>query len=787
MKQKIILILVCLAIIIGIFIRNIQINQERLERESNNIEEDVMTDSISRAHVAKMLCFAAYTREECEALDRIISYEDTGTNKWYDKYINGVETLELMKEEENFRPNDALTYGEAKDILKKYELSDYGRLNFTMEDKSDKDPIPFTDWLSVYEYICTEVYNYVPEQKDIFVLTANEGKSDAKNWTVITEDEKYLCEGFSLEGYVNQTITVIVKDNEILAVKSVEEVTVTLDNIWIINGKGQNVTVFVNGVQRTFDTENDLETDISEVVGDLIISNGKVTKISVKPNMITGKVLAATSEYIELQGYGKIFLDENYKIYKIYGDLASEKTNAILVGYETTDFVITKDRISAALIKESIKAENIRVLLKTTGYKDVFHDTVVLTSNKDFTIYYGKKEKKYKAGKKITIKQTSKFLSNGRLRVETKENGKIELLSIERSYGNPSYRGSIEVSLEDQGLIVINELTLEEYLYAVVPSEMPTSYGVEALEVQAVCARSYAYNQLLANSYGEYGAHIDDSTSYQVYNNVEENENSIQAVKNTYGKVLSYKDKIISAYYFSTSCGYTSSADEVWMNNNPVEYLTGKLQVPTKETKDLDLTDEETFRDFIINKKYDTYDSEFAWYRWKTYLSLKDLKQAIDSNLSNRYNANNQLILTLVKGKYVSIPIQTVGDIENIKVTKRATGGIATELIIKGSENTVKVISEYNIRCLLSPSNSKVIRQDKSEIADMGLLPSAFIIIDDVKKDKELTGFQIRGGGYGHGVGMSQNGVKGMVDDKQKYEDILKYYYPGIDIAFIYE
>ncbi|HEX3021976.1 MAG TPA: S-layer homology domain-containing protein, partial [Lachnospiraceae bacterium] len=237
MKQKIILILVCLAIIIGIFIRNIQINQDRLEKEANNIEEDVMTDSISRAHVAKMLCFAAYTREECEALDRIISYEDTGTNKWYDKYINGVETLELMKEEENFRPNDALTYKEAKDILKKYELSDYGRLNFTIDDKDDVDPIPFTDWLSVYEYICTEVYNYVPEQKDIFVLSANENESDMKNWTVIAEDEKYMCEGFSLEGYVNQTITVIVKDNEILAVKSIEEVTVTLDNVWIINGK----------------------------------------------------------------------------------------------------------------------------------------------------------------------------------------------------------------------------------------------------------------------------------------------------------------------------------------------------------------------------------------------------------------------------------------------------------------------------------------------------------------------------------------------------------------------
>ena len=58
-------------------------------------------------------------------------------------------------------------------------------------------------------------------------------------------------------------------------------------------------------------------------------------------------------------------------------------------------------------------------------------------------------------------------------------------------------------------MILVNELPLEEYLYAVVPSEMPASYELEALKAQAVCARSYAYNQTQGLSYPEYNAHVD--------------------------------------------------------------------------------------------------------------------------------------------------------------------------------------------------------------------------------------------------------------------------------------
>lgn len=785
MKRKLVLIILCIIIICGIFLRNGNSNKEDTNSGNDQVQNP-LEETITRAQVAKMISFAAYTREECEQLVRVITYKDTDVDKWYDKYINAVTVLELMEEDKNFRPNDALTYGEAKQILEKLQLTDYKRLRFELTDDILSNKISSIDWLSVYEYICTEIYNYVPTEKDIFVVMADSDKKENK-WKVVGEDETYQSDGISLKSCLNQTVTAIVKGNEILAIKQVKDDTISLENVWIIDGKEKSVSVFINGVERTFQTENILAEEITSVVGDLIISNQKVTKVSVKPNRISGKVLAATKEYIEIEDYGKIYVEDNYRIYKIFGDVESKVSNAVLVGYTVTDFVVSNDKISAALIKESAKAENIRVLLKTTGFKDIFHSKVVLTSNEPFTITYGKKTKKYDAKEQVTIKPTSKMLEEGRLRVKTTDTGKITVSSIERSYGIPSYRGSLEIVSYEQGLTIVNELPLEEYLYSVVPSEMPTSYGKESLKVQAVCARSYAYNQLLTNQYSGYGAHVDDSTSFQVYNNVEENESSIEAVRDTYGKVLDYDGEVITAYYFSTSCGYTSSASEVWMNNTPLEYLTGKLQVDEDKTKELDLTEDKKFRDFIINDDYETYDSDFAWYRWQTKVSLEDLKSTIDAKLQTRYNANSRLILTLVAGKYVSTPINTVGNIKSITITKRATGGVATEIIIKGSKNTVKVISEYNIRILLSPSGNDVVRKDDSKISNMSLLPSAFIIIDEITKDDKLTGYKIRGGGYGHGVGMSQNGVKAMVEDGFKYEEILEHYYTGVNIASIYK
>jgi len=339
---------------------------------------------------------------------------------------------------------------------------------------------------------------------------------------------------------------------------------------------------------------------------------------------------------------------------------------------------------------------------------------------------------------------------------------------------------------------------LEEYLYAVLPSEMPTYYGLEALKVQAICARSYAYNQLLANSYGQYGAHVDDSISFQVYNNISENDNTILAVKDTYGKVLEYGGSVITAYYFSTSSGHTASIEEVWRNSESSDYLVGKLQTKynvkdgkvimtsTGKDKEPDFSSEEVFRSFIIDPKEDTYDSEFAWYRWNVTVPLSNLKKSIEKSIASRYNANPELIQTLVgedggKQVFESVPVSTIGDVKDIKVYKREKSGILSEILLIGTKATVKVSTEYNIRTLLAPLYDEVIRQDNSTTSGLTMLPSAFFVMD---KDGQEIKFY--GGGYGHGVGMSQNGVKAMADSGITYEDILKHYYTGVELGFIY-
>ncbi len=606
--------------------------------------------------------------------------------------------------------------------------------------------------------------------------------------------------------YLDKGIRVLIRDQEIIYITSTTTEKIVLHNVWIKSGADVKVDTFINGMDKSFTAKSPLSSSIEKVVGDIAVEDKKIIQISVKPDMIRGKVLQLGDDFIEIEGYGKVPLDEGYRIYKIYGDLTLEPTGSILVGYDTTDFVVSGGKISAALITEEIKAENIRVLLKTTDFSSIYHDKVEFTSDSDFVVSSKDKKTPYKAGDIVTVAQGDDLLSQGRIKVETaSDQGKIQLLSIVRSSKNPKYRGSIEISEGEEGLLIVNELPLEEYLYAVIPSEMPTYYGNEALKVQAVCARSYAYKHLMANSLSSYGAHVDDSVSYQVYNNISENEESILAVKDTYGKVIESDGKVITAYYFSTSCGHTEGVENVWANGEPTSYLSGKLMAVEEEGDGSeeqlegislykDLSKDKTFRSFIDSTDFKTYDSGFDWYRWKVTINKDDIKASIDQNLAKRYKANPDLILTMTspaegdkKAVFESVPVETVGEIEKIKVSKRSSGGIITELLITGSEHTIKVKTEYNIRVFLSPAGSTLIRQDQSKVSGIDLLPSAFFYIDREEADGKLTGFTLHGGGYGHGVGMSQNGVKALSDAGKRYEEILSYFYEGTKLGFIYD
>jgi stage II sporulation protein D len=622
--------------------------------------------------------------------------------------------------------------------------------------------------------------------------TANEDKATGLNEAATNLVDRYMDQG----------ITVLTCGKEIVYVTGISKEEIILHNVWIKKGESSTLEVFVNEVDKTFTTQYKLSENLEKVIGDITIKNKIIVQLSVKPDMIKGKVLQIGDDFIEVEGYGKLPLDEHMKIYKIYNTLSEEPSTSILVGYENTSFIVSEGKVNAALITENIKAENIRVLLTTTNYKEKYHPSIKFTGTGKFTVTAGDTTETYKKGDVVTIKEGDELFKDGRIVIEpVAEEGKMKVLSIKRSCGSPMYRGRIEISKEDAGLIIINELPLEEYLYAVLPSEMPTSYGTEALKVQALCARSYAFKQLLSNGMSAYGAHVDDSTSYQVYNNLAENENSILAVKETYGKVIEYNGEVISAYYFSTSSGHTASVSEVWANSKELPYIKGKLLVNADGQGDAgdsqvskeysDLSSDKSFRSFIESKDLLTTDKEFNWYRWEVTISAKNLKKVIDANLKKRYEASPGLILTKDKDvqeeKYISEPVDTVGSIVDIQVIKRESSGIVSEILIMGSENTIKVRSEYNIRTLLAPLYDKIVRLDETTVEKMSLLPSAFFALDATMKKDKLSSITLKGGGYGHGVGLSQNGVKALAEQGVNYEDIVSFFYKDIDIGFIYE
>ena len=129
------------------------------------------------------------------------------------------------------------------------------------------------------------------------------------------------------------------------------------------------------------------------------------------------------------------------------------------------------------------------------------------------------------------------------------------------------YRGSIQVDVDAGKLRAINMIGLEQYLYGVVPSEMPYTWHPEALKAQAIAARSYA---LATRRTGAFDLYPD--TRSQVYLGIEHEKPSTNAAVNaTAGQVVLYDGEVAKTYFFSTSGGRTASAEDVW--GEPVPYL----------------------------------------------------------------------------------------------------------------------------------------------------------------------------------------------------------------------
>lgn len=588
-----------------------------------------------------------------------------------------------------------------------------------------------------------------------------------------------------------------------------------LTNVWIMEADEEGLLIFRDGQSERYPWGTqpaaaetgavpEQEGGVREQVADVELTDGAVTSVEVRADKINGKILSADEEGIEVEGYGKLPLAADYKGYRLFDSLEMCTASDLCFGYNFTDLCMENGEICAVLMVKEEAMEYIRVLIKASDYSGSVHDAPVITCDTDYTVFYGSwdnpKQEAHSAGEELEFAYDCSYFEGERIRIVPDVlTGKVIFQNCSRSQGMPSYRGQMELLRTEDGIIAVNEVLLEEYLYSVVPSEMPAKYPFEALKAQAICARTYAYGHMEHAGYPQYGAHVDDSTSYQVYNNILEQESTTTAVKETYGQLLRTETGgLAGTYYYSTSCGVGSDAN-VWKTQAApgLTYLKAKPLSRTAFAAALaavgtagsdvgeQLKDEAAFAAFITAVNQDDFESGEGWYRW-TYQAELDGEHMLET-LQKRYAANSKLVLTWKDGDYVSETIESLGEITDIYIEKRGSGGVADELIIEAGEQKIKVISEHNIRYVLNDGISDVVRQDGSRVASANLLPSGFFIITTGKENGNVIGYTLTGGGFGHGVGMSQNGARAMAGDGYSAGEILLYFYENCSIQNIYE
>jgi len=428
--------------------------------------------------------------------------------------------------------------------------------------------------------------------------------------------------------------------------------------------------------------------------------------------------------------------------------------------------------------------KTIRVAIGNSNFMGLVHGSVEISGTSAFVVSADDKITRFNAGEIFEASSKNYKIS------PVYQSGRLKVIGLERNWANgetPQFRGVMQISQMDGGFIIVNELPLEEYLYAVIPSEMPSSFGVEASKVQAVTARSFAIRQIRENRFSEFGAHVDDSVISQVYNNIPENDVSIKAVRATRGLVLKYEGEIISANYFSTSGGTTANFGEVWANGGefPVEtpsFLRARAHMFYHPG---DLRTEAAAAYFFRNKEIPAFEREFPWFRWEVTMTADELSERINENLLHRQQANPDMIHLINEyGEATHEPAETIGILQNIEVVRRGQGGNLMEVIFRGTEGDVRVKTEFNIRALLNPREIPVIRHDGSTASNLNLLPSAFFTkeVNICPLTGELQYITFHGGGNGHGVGMSQNGVRALLDMGLTYVEILRHFYPGTEV-----
>jgi len=348
------------------------------------------------------------------------------------------------------------------------------------------------------------------------------------------------------------------------------------------------------------------------------------------------------------------------------------------------------------------------------------------------------------------------------------------------SYSNTVYRGDFVAVNMAEGVLPVNKIDVEEYLYGVVGQEIGNYANMEALRAQAVVCRSYALALKGARGNVDLGTDINS----QVYRGFKpETERVRQAVDDTKGQVILFDGQVIQAYFHSNAGGYTENSENVWEQELP--YIKA------------------------VTSPYDQYAAQFQpqvsdWpkvtYSWEKSFGREQIYSSISQ--WNKMAQENRKMQPINVGSLQAISLSRLQSDEQ----SDTLSGRVTAITLRGDQGA-SVVERDMIRKLFDLRSTKfdmvfdssvtvldgsgeqtrvnnlgginVIGRDKISEEINGNIDKVQLVGSNSTREvpKQFSSVIFIGNGYGHGLGMSQWGARGMAEDGYKYDEIIQHYY----------
>ena len=300
---------------------------------------------------------------------------------------------------------------------------------------------------------------------------------------------------------------------------------------------------------------------------------------------------------------------------------------------------------------------------------------------------------------------------------------------------------------KDGALALVQAVGAEKLLRSIVPSEIYPNAPDAALQAQAITARSDLLAKIGKRHLNEPFLICNEVHCQSHRGESRHTKRTDRAVAATHGQVLFHGDSLVPALYHASCGGHTEANERVWPGSIPHPALRGVEDNPrNRPIPDGTPTDADVRR--FLKAESKSYcsipNAGRKAYRWTVKRTAADLKKKFDP-----------------RGK--------LGRIKSIRVLDRNRGGHATRILVEGTRASKEVGPELTIRRTFGKLRSSLFVLNQSRDA-RGFL-------------SELT---ITGGGFGHGVGMCQNGAVGMAMERKSTDEILRHYYIDSEIRRIY-